>query len=87
MTLKTLHLTNSWHATSGGIATFYKALIEAGNRRGHSIRLIIPGESDRVEEIGKFAKIYHVKARHAPFNSSYRMILPDQFLPAGSALQ
>ncbi|MGA8367519.1 MAG: glycosyltransferase [Candidatus Acidiferrales bacterium] len=87
MTLKTLHLTNSWHETSGGIATFYRALIDEGNRRGHSIRLVVPGESDRIEEMGPFAKIYHVKARRAPFNSRYRTIFPDQFLPGGSALQ
>ena len=49
MPIKTLHLTNSWHETSGGIATFYRALIEAANKCGHSIRLILPGERDSME--------------------------------------
>ncbi|MGA3295540.1 MAG: glycosyltransferase [Candidatus Acidiferrales bacterium] len=87
MRLKTLHLTNSWHETSGGIATFYRALMDAANRRGHSIRLVVPGEDDRVEETGEFGRIYHVKAPRARFNSQYRMIYPRQFLPAGSSLQ
>lgn len=26
--MKTMHLTNSWYEKSGGIATFYRALIE-----------------------------------------------------------
>jgi len=87
MGFKTLHLTNSWHGTSGGIATFYRSLMEAANRRGHNIRLVVPGEEDRVEELGEFAKIYYVKARRAPLNTHYRIIYPNQFLPAGSVLQ
>lgn len=87
MALKTLHLTNSWHETSGGIATFYRALMEAASRRKHSIRLVVPGESDRVQEVSDFGKIYYVKARRAPLNSRYRMIFPQQFLPFGSVLQ
>ncbi len=85
--LRTLHLTNSWHETSGGIATFYRALIKAANKRGHSIRLVVPGERDRIEEVGEFARIYHLKSSRAPLNSQYRMIFPGQFLSADSALQ
>jgi alpha-1,6-mannosyltransferase len=84
---KTLHLTNSWHETSGGVATFYRALIKTASQRGHSIRLLVPGESDHVEKVGDFARIYHVKCRRAPLNPRYRMIYPTQFLPIGSALQ
>jgi len=87
MTLKTLHLTNSWHDTSGGIATFYRALIEEANRRGRSIRLVVPAKSDGVENVGDFGRIYHVAAPPARLNSSYRMIYPTQFLAAGSKLQ
>ena len=87
MPLKTLHLTNSWHATSGGVATFYRALMEAANQRGHLIRLVVPGASDRVEEAGACARIYYVKAPHAPLNSEYRMIYPTQFVPPGSPVQ
>src|SRR5262249_25447055 len=87
MRIKTLHLTNAWHETSGGIASFYRALIEEANRRGREIRLIVPGENDHVEEVGNFGKIYHVEAPAALFNSKYRMIYPSQFLSAGSKLQ
>ncbi len=87
MTIKTLHLTNSWHQTSGGIATFYRALIEAANARGQEIRLVIPGERDAIEEAGPFGRIYRVEAPKALLNGQYRMIYPNQFLLAGSKLQ
>jgi len=85
--MKTLHLTNAWHETSGGIATFYRALMEQANQRGHEIRLVVPGESDCIEDVGTFGRIYHVKAAPALFNSKYRMIYPSQFLSAGNKLQ
>jgi alpha-1,6-mannosyltransferase len=87
MPIKTLHLTNSWHETSGGIATFYRALIEAANKCGHSIRLILPGERDSMEEVGQFGRIYRLQAPPALLNSQYRMIYPNQFLWSGSKLQ
>ena len=87
MPLKTLHLTNSWHGTSGGIATFYRALMEVANRRGLEMRLIVPGESDRVEEIGGHGKIYYLQSPSSYFNPSYRTIYPSQFLFAGSKVQ
>jgi len=86
--LKTLHLTNSWHATSGGIATFYRALMASANQRGHHIRLVVPGETDRVEDAGEFAKIYYVKSPSARFNREYRTIYPPQFIsPRGRVQQ
>jgi alpha-1,6-mannosyltransferase len=87
LALKTLHLTNSWHATSGGIATFYRALMDASNRQGHFMHLVVPGESDRTEEVGEFGRIHHVKAPPARFNSQYRVIYPPQFLAPGSRVQ
>jgi len=85
--VKTLHLTNSWHETSGGIATFYRALIREANRRGHEICLIVPAEADRVEQAGEFGRIYHLRAPKARFNSDYRVIYPSQFIPPGSKIQ
>jgi alpha-1,6-mannosyltransferase len=85
--MKTVHLTNSWHETSGGIATFYRALIAAANRRGHYIRLVVPGERERQEDAGEFGRIYYLKAPRAQFNSQYRTIYPSQYIPAGSPLQ
>jgi alpha-1,6-mannosyltransferase len=85
--LKTLHLTNCWHATSGGIATFYRALMAAANQRGHHIRLVVPGETDRVEDAGAFAKIYYVKAPRARFNREYRTIYPPRYIPRSGRVQ
>ena len=85
--MKTLHLTNSWHARSGGIATFYRALIDAANRHGHHIRLIVPAETGSIETVGEFGRIYHVQSPPALLNRAYRTIYPSRFLRPGSALQ
>ena len=55
---------------SGGIAALYRALVDEANRRGHEIRLVVPGDANRAEEIGEFAKIYYVQAAKAPLKSS-----------------
>ncbi len=85
--MKTLHLTNSWHETSGGIATIYRAMMRAAERRGQPMRLIVPAEEDRTEAVGMHGVIYHLKARKAPFNSNYRMLLPSSYLYPGSPIQ
>jgi len=48
--LKTLHLTNAWHDASGGVATFYRALMAAAPDAGCQVRLIVPGEKNSVED-------------------------------------
>jgi len=85
--LRTLHLTNCWHATSGGIATFYRALLKTAEGAGHEIRLVVPGERDAVEPVGCSGKIYYLRSPLAPFNSRYRIIYPPQFLAPGGRLQ
>jgi alpha-1,6-mannosyltransferase len=81
MAIKTLHLTNSYHPTSGGIRTFYLALLEGANRLRRPMRLVVPGSEDRVEEVGDFGRIYYLKAPRSPFfNGQYRLILPHSFL-------
>ncbi len=87
MTTKTLHCTNAWHETSGGVATFYRALIRAANASGHELRLIVPGAEDRVEETGPTTRIYHVAAPPARLNANYRTLYPDQFLWPQSRIQ
>jgi len=82
-----MHLTNYWHSTSGGIARFYAALLDAANRQEHEMRLVVPSSETRVEQVGKFGKIYHVAAPRAPFNSHYRVLYPTQFLRPESPLQ
>jgi alpha-1,6-mannosyltransferase len=79
--IKTLHLTNNYHPTSGGIRTFYLALLEAANRLHRPMRLVVPGEEDGVEQVGDFGRIYYVKAPRCPvFDRRYRLILPHTFL-------
>lgn len=87
MTFKTLHITNAWHSASGGVATFYRALMESANRRGHLLRLIVPGKEDSVEDVGSHCRIYSVAAPAAPLNPAYRTIYPAQFLFTGSKVQ
>jgi alpha-1,6-mannosyltransferase len=85
--VKTLHLTNSWHPTSGGIATFYRSLMDAANRRSHSMVLIIPGESDEVESVGACGRIYRVRSGPAPTNCDYRLMRPFSYLGRGTRLR
>lgn len=87
MSLKTLHLVNAWHANSGGISTFYRALIGAANRAGQEIRLVVPGEADGLERVGPHARIYTIRAPRAPFTPSYRILYPSTYLTAGSPLR
>lgn len=84
--MRTLHLTNFWHSTSGGVATFYRALTEAANRRGHLLRLVVPSEKDRIEQIGDFVRIYHLRAAPAPLNPHYRLLRPRLFLRPGGPI-
>ncbi len=84
--MKTLHLTNAWHASSGGIGTFFKALFQAAEREEHFIRLVVPAERTRVEDVGKFGRIYHVEAPVAIYSPSYRMLYPPKYLVPGSII-
>jgi hypothetical protein len=78
--MKTLHLTNMFHPSSGGVHTFYRALLNAATP-ANQVRLVVPWESDGVEDINDHAKIYHVRApRHLFVDPRYRVILPHRFL-------
>jgi glycosyltransferase involved in cell wall biosynthesis len=77
---KTLHLTNAYHPTSGGIRTMYHALLEQANREGRLMRLVVPSARDGEERVGRFGLIYHVRAPRAPLDSRYRVLLPHRFL-------
>jgi alpha-1,6-mannosyltransferase len=81
VSLKTVHITNAYHPTSGGIRTFYNALLNAANDCRRRVRLIVPGPRDAVEQVGRFGRIYFVEARQAPvFDTRYRLILPGAYL-------
>jgi alpha-1,6-mannosyltransferase len=84
--MKTLHFTNAWHATSGGIATFYRALIAAANERQHLVRLVVPDDRTWVEEMGRFGRIYHLRAPRAPFNTNYRVLYSHRSLLPGTLI-
>ena len=84
--VKTLHLTNAWHPASGGIATFYRALIAAANERQHLIRLVVPAEKTWIEEVGRFGRIYHLEAPRAPFNRNYRVLWFHRHLLPNTAI-
>jgi alpha-1,6-mannosyltransferase len=78
--IKTLHITNSYHATSGGIRTFYHALLTAANAHRRHLRLVVPGPKDSMEEIGEFGRIYCIQAPRSPFiDSAYRLLLPHLY--------
>ncbi|MGH9802039.1 MAG: glycosyltransferase, partial [Blastocatellia bacterium] len=82
MPIKTLHITNSYHQSSGGISTFYRALLEGANRLGRQMSLVVPGEQTRTETVGEFARIHHIRAPRAPFfDSRYRLLMPTKYLP------
>lgn len=81
MAIRTLHLTNAYHETSGGVRTFYRNLLAAAERRRQFVRLLVPGPDGRVEEVGAFGRIYHVPAQPMLlFDRRYRYILPHRFL-------
>jgi alpha-1,6-mannosyltransferase len=82
MPIKTLHITNAYHQTSGGIRAFYRAMLEAANRRGRLMRLVVPGERSAIEEVGSCGRVYHIAARRAfLFDKRYRLLMPPTYLP------
>jgi alpha-1,6-mannosyltransferase len=87
MAIKTLHFTNAFHAHSGGISTFYMALLHEADRQEREMRLVVPGEEDREEQVGRYGKIYFLRAHTAPLNSDYRCINPIQYLDPVDALR
>jgi alpha-1,6-mannosyltransferase len=83
----TLHVTNFFHPASGGIRTFYEAMLAAADREGRPMRLVVPGEADRVDAVGRWGRIYHVRAPRSPIvDRRYRLMLPHTFLTGGGAL-
>jgi alpha-1,6-mannosyltransferase len=81
MSVKTLHVTNCFHTESGGIATFYRELLKGAERLRREIRLVVPGESDRIERHGCYGRIYHLAASCSRLSPGYRVLMPRQYLP------
>ena len=81
MPIKSVHLTNYYHKTSGGISTAYNKLLEAAERHRRFVRLIVPGERTTTEEVNEFARIYYVKANYSPvFDRRYRLMTPLRYI-------
>jgi alpha-1,6-mannosyltransferase len=80
--LTTLHLTNAWHPTSGGIRTFYTALLDAANRHRRRVVVVAPAARTHSESIGDFGVIHFLAAPRAPaFDRRYRMLYPHRYFP------
>ncbi len=85
---RTVHITNYYHKNSGGISTSYNNLLAAAERWQREVRLIVPGETESVEIVNEFAKIYYVPAKYSPvFDKRYRIILPWQYMLNGSIIR
>jgi alpha-1,6-mannosyltransferase len=81
----TVHFTNAYHSSSGGIRTFYHALLAAAPQHGRHVRLVVPGDRSAVEDVNPFARIYIVCARPSPvIDRRYRLILPHRYLWPGA---
>jgi glycosyltransferase involved in cell wall biosynthesis len=89
MAIKTLHITNPYHPTSGGIRTFYNALLNAANHHRRPVRLVVPSAKTSVQEVGDFGRIYHIASPRAPvIDSRYRWMLPHTYAwPYDSSLR
>jgi glycosyltransferase involved in cell wall biosynthesis len=86
--MKTAHITNYYHKTSGGIRTFYLQMMEYAGRHKRPMFLIVPGEKDEVEIVNEYAKIYYVAAMKSPaFDTRYRIIMPWQFMSHGTKIR
>jgi alpha-1,6-mannosyltransferase len=87
MPIKTLHLTNAFHPHSGGISTFYLAMLQTANQQQREMRLVVPAGEDRVESVGDYGKIYYVSGPRAPIGGDYRWLPPTTFLHPGTAIR
>src|SRR5437764_13041321 len=83
-----VHITNYYHQSSGGVKANYDKLLRAADRHRRYISLIVPGEKSEIKTVGDFGKIYFVKANRAPFfDKRYRVMMPNQYLFNGSAVR
>lgn len=83
MARRSVHLTNAWHGTSGGIRTFYEALLAGAEQHRRHLALVVPGPNTSCERLGEFARIYAIRAPHSPvFDRRYRVLLPHRYVGA-----
>ncbi len=88
MPLKSVHITNYYHKNSGGISTSFNNLMAAAERHKRYVRLIVPGETESIEEVNEYAKIYYVPAKHSPIiDKRYRVMMPWQYMVGDSIIR
>jgi len=86
--MRSVHITNYYHSQSGGVKSNYDALLQAADTYERQICLIVPGEDNKVEKIGKFGKIYFVKANNAPFfDRRYRLMNPIHYMQKSAPIR
>jgi glycosyltransferase involved in cell wall biosynthesis len=86
--VRSVHITNCYHKQSGGISTSYNNLLAAAEKRQRHLSLIVPGETESVEILGNYTKIYYVPARKSPvFDQRYRVMMPWQYMMKGSIIR
>lgn len=60
----------------------------AAERHKRYVRLIVPGETESVEDVNEYAKIYYVPAKQSPiFDKRYRVMMPWQYVPVDSIIR
>lgn len=80
---RSVHFTNAWHGTSGGIRTFYEALLAGAERHRRHVALVVPGEQTTCDRRHEFARVYTVRAPRSPvFDRRYRLLLPHRYVAA-----
>jgi glycosyltransferase involved in cell wall biosynthesis len=81
--LSSVHFVNAWHSTSGGIRTFYLALLDAAERDGRRLALVAPGSKTSVERLGQHTRVYTIEAPASlAFDRRYRVLYPHRYLVA-----
>jgi glycosyltransferase involved in cell wall biosynthesis len=86
--LRSVHITNCYHKQSGGISTSYNNLLAAAARRERHLSLIVPGETESVEVLSDYTKIYRVPAKKSPvFDRRYRVMMPWQYMLGQSLIR
>lgn len=79
--LTSMHITNAFHPTSGGVRTVLRTLLRAGNSVGRRVILVVPGRRALVEDVGPLGRIYYVPATPAWFiDARYRIVMPWRYL-------
>jgi alpha-1,6-mannosyltransferase len=81
VTRRSVHITNAWHGSSGGIRTFYQAMLAGAERHRRHMALVVPGERTTCDRLSAFTRVYSIRAPHSPvFDSRYRVLLPHRYV-------